>query len=88
MTTENAPSSWERASSICPSTDSWRERAMRWTMTSESEVVWKRAPSSTSRFRSSVPLVRFPLWAMARSPLAYRTTMGWAFWIRLPPAVE
>ncbi len=69
-TSEKAPSTWLRASSICPSTVSWRERAMRCTRTSVSLEVWKMDPSETSRALSSWALVRFPLWAMESSPSA------------------
>ncbi len=68
ISTQNAPCSCERASSICASTPCRCERAIRWTITSLSMVLWKMAPSFTRRARSSCALVRLPLCTSARSP--------------------
>jgi hypothetical protein len=62
---EKAPSVSHRTSGMAPSTESARERAMRWRMTSVSEVELKMAPSRSSLRRSSVAKGRLPLWQTA-----------------------
>jgi hypothetical protein len=44
MMKENAPRTWEMASTIAASVLSERDRANRWTTTSVSLLVWKMAP--------------------------------------------
>ena len=41
------------------------ERAMRFTITSESIVVWKMEPSASRRLRMAKAFVKLPLWATA-----------------------
>ena len=60
---------------------------MTWAMISESLVMWKMEPFSSSSSRSSLALVSAPLWASDISPLQWFTTMGWAFCTGLIPAV-
>ena len=64
------------------------EVAMRWMITSVSEVDWKMEPDSSSCSRSWLALIRLPLWETAMGPLAYSTTNGWAFLMSVCPAVE
>src|ERR1041385_6579082 len=60
-----APSTRERAARIWPSGSAAVVRAIRCTITSESEEDWKIAPCSTSSRLSSAALVRLPLCARA-----------------------
>ena len=47
----------------------WRSaRAMRWRITSESDVDWKIAPRASSSLRNASALTRFPLWPSAIEP--------------------
>ena len=55
----------------------FRERAIRWRITSESEVDWKIAPSPTSCSRRVRKLVRLPLWASATPPASRSANIGW-----------
>ena len=57
-------------------------------MTSVSEVDWKIAPWRTSSSRSSLALTRLPLWPIPNGPCEQSTSIGWAFSMRLDPAVE
>ncbi len=63
-------------------------RAIRCRITSVSLVVWKIEPSSSSRARSVVALVRLPLWTMPTGPIEVRTTIGCALAMTDEPAVE
>ena len=56
-------------------------------MTSLSEVLEKMAPCISRLSRSSLALVRLPLWATAMPPLMWRMTIGWAFSRERPPVV-
>ncbi len=67
---------------------SFRDRASRWRITSESEVDWKIAPASMSCWRRYRKLVRLPLWAMAMPPPPRSANIGWMFRTTLPPEVE
>ena len=67
---EKAPRTSRRASASRSGSVRSRERAMRCTITSVSEVVWKIEPSSSRRARSSPKLTRLPLWATASEPPA------------------
>jgi hypothetical protein len=55
----------------------FRERAIRWRITSLSEVDWKIAPVATSCSRRVRKLVRLPLWAMATPPASRSANIGW-----------
>ena len=61
---------------------------MSWTMISESEVVWKIAPSRSSRVLELPRLTRLPLCAMAMRPLVDSTEMGCALSSAESPVVE
>ncbi len=62
--------------------------ASRWTITSVSDVVWKRRPcSAKTRFQASA-LTRLPLWPIATGPSTVVSISGWALQLRDPPAVE
>ena len=58
------------------------------TMISESDVVWKYAPSRSSLARTLPRLTRLPLCAMAIRPLVESTRMGCAFSSAESPVVE
>ena len=88
MTMEKAPSTSERASAMQSTRVLQGEWAMSWMMISESEVVWKTAPSRSRRARDWPRLTRLPLWAMARRPLVDSTLMGWALSRAESPVVE
>ena len=67
----------------------WRSaRAMRWRITSESDVDWKMAPRASSSLRSASALTRFPLWPSAIEPRENDALIGWAFRSVDEPAVE
>ena len=63
-----APSTRESAARICPSGSGAVVRAIRCTITSESDDDWKIAPCSTSSRLSRAALVRLPLCARASGP--------------------
>ncbi len=64
------------------------EAAIRWMMTSVSDVDWKIEPRASSRARSSSAFTRLPLCAIPRAPCAHSTTSGWQFLRMVEPAVE
>ena len=88
MTMEKAPSTSESASAMQSTRVEWGEWAMSWMMISESEVVWKTAPSCSRRVRELPRLTRLPLWAMAMRPLVDSTEMGCALRRAESPVVE
>ena len=57
-------------------------------MASVSEVDWKIAPAFTSSSLKLKPLVKFPLWAIAKPPTAKSANNGWTFLRTVPPVVE
>ncbi len=61
---------------------------MSWMMISESEVVWKIAPSRSSRVFELPRLIRLPLCAIAIRPLVDSTEIGCAFSSAESPVVE
>ena len=67
---EKAPRTARSASASRSGTPPSRERAIRWRISSVSEVVWKIDPSSSRRARSSLKFTRLPLWPMATDPPA------------------
>ena len=66
----------------------FRERAIRWRITSESEVDWKIAPAATNCSRSVRKFVRLPLWASAMPPASRSANIGWTLRMKDPPDVE
>ncbi len=66
----------------------FRDRAIRWRITSESEVDWKITPWLTSWSRSVRKLVRLPLWASATPPASMSANIGWTLRMNDPPEVE
>ncbi len=62
--------------------------AIRWMMTSVSEVDWKIEPRRSSLSRSSSAFTRLPLCAIASAPCAHSTTNGWQFFKTVEPLVE
>ena len=69
-TSDQAPTTFLRASISRSSTVEYKLMAMRWMKTSESVVDWNRHPRLTSSRRSMCALVRFPLCATAKPPNA------------------
>jgi hypothetical protein len=76
MTSEYAPRTSARASAIAAVSVGALERATRWRIISESEVVVKRAPLVSSEARISRAFTRLPLWARARGPRPVANTIG------------
>lgn len=62
--------------------------AIRWRITSVSEVDWQMAPAFTSSRRSVSALVKFPLWATASPPASSSANSGWTFRRMVSPVVE
>ncbi len=85
---EYAPRTSRSASARAEGRSGARERATRWRMTSESEVVVKRAPEASRPRRISRALTRLPLCASARGPRPVANTMGCALASRDAPVVE
>ena len=62
--------------------------AIRHAITSESIEVWNICPASSKSSLITSSFTKFPLWAIAIDPILDVVTIGWAFSIPLPPAVE
>ncbi len=88
ITSEKAPRTSSSASAIAPARVGACERAIRWTITSESEVVVKSAPLASSIARISRALTRLPLCARPIGPRPVANTIGWALVSTEEPAVE
>jgi len=74
-----APSTRPSASATRSGSAGCCERAIRWSTTSESVVVWKIDPSSSMRRRRATTFVRLPLCAIASFPPFQSTRIGWTF---------
>ena len=85
---EYAPRTRRSAATRRPRTSGSFAFAIRWTITSVSDEVWKIEPVASSSARSSAAFTRLPLWAMEIVPPAYSNTNGWALRISELPAVE
>ena len=86
-TTEKAPSTRRSASSMRSTIVRWSERAIRWTMHSESEEDWKIEPRSIISRRKDSALVMLPLWAIAAPPMANSPKKGCTSRIAVRPFV-
>ena len=96
-TSENAPRAWGSSSTAAASIDSPGCAASSAVSSSVSEVAWIAVPSgrvpdsdsaAATRSASSIVLVRLPLCARARCPVAVPRKVGWAFSQTLDPVVE
>ena len=88
ITIENAPSTCASESAIASTSVAAFECAISCTIISESDVVWKYAPSRSSRARRLPRFTRFPLCAIAINPLVESTRIGCAFSSAESPVVE
>ncbi|MNL28839.1 hypothetical protein D3C87_1505030 [compost metagenome] len=68
--------------------EEWRERAIRCSTTSLSEVDWQMAPVAMIWRRSVRPLVKLPLWAMAIPPTSSSANRGCTLRSATSPVVE
>src|SRR5664280_2611480 len=66
----------------------WRARATRCRITSVSVVDCIMAPSCTRFLRSAMPLVRLPLWPMAKPPPSSSANSGCTLRSTVSPVVE
>ena len=88
ITKENAPSIRRSASAIASGSVCSLDCAIRCTMTSVSEVVWKMEPCAPVVRGCHCALTRLPLWASAIMPLLQSTMMGCALSSAESPVVE